>query len=632
MRALQHLFQHLPGLAIAAALCGLAAPLSAQGTYQLSAYARAHADTTQPVPGLGGTDHHDVDLLNQPSATQLQRLDSFASTVHGSATARFLGRIGLLKAYAASDYAYCCSGGFTLQYGYADATVQARFYDELRVQGAGLADGTPVSYRLELHLSGTLSQPGFEIGGRYSADALAEAGLRDLSSGAQASLSWDARRQSTGVYELRLDTVVGHTLAISGMLYAGTYVAAGALVARSAEVDFYHSAGYVLVPSVPGLNTLSASGHDFAVSAVPEPGRWMLLLAGALLLLPVVRSRPRRRGLLAAGLALGMAATAQAGRAQAGATLGTWADWDLAEAQVGGSSWRDGLLLQTVAAAATPFNDAASAGLQVDGVASNAQARVRLQGSAGLRQPGTPALLGFAGGTDVASDLLAGTLNLAFDSSRAAYGTASGALRQGYIAAYAYAELFETFELVMPIDRLAPVQVALDLRIDGRLEGGAGDNGQIGGVQAYLQLAGVDTGESHAMLDAVWRSEHGVAGALLGYGGELDNRSCNAVSGLCSGFVHVYAALDLRGRSLASGEIGFQPGAPMDLDFGARLSLTVSPGVTLLRIGGVNEPLPAVAWAGVSAVPEPAAWTMALAGLLGLVGLGLFRRCGPRAA
>lgn len=261
---------------------GLAAclPLSAQATYQLFSMARSNAITTSPVPGLGGTDYLDLNLLNQPGAAQLQPLDTFASTAHGSATAKFLGRIGLLKAYAASDYAYCCSGGFTQQDGYAEAAVEARFYDEVLVQGAGLADGTPVRYQLNVYLSGTVSSPSFESGGRYSADALAQAGLRDTLSGAAASFSWNARNQATGTYAISIDTAVGRTLAISGMLYAGTYVAAGALIARSAEVDFYHSAGYHLAPSVAGLNTVGASGTDFAAAAVPEPATWALWAAG----------------------------------------------------------------------------------------------------------------------------------------------------------------------------------------------------------------------------------------------------------------------------------------------------------------------------------------------------------------
>ncbi|MEK8048885.1 PEP-CTERM sorting domain-containing protein [Ideonella sp. DXS22W] len=629
--------------AIGLASLTLAASLSlpAQATYQFSGHARAHAVTTYPVPGLGGTDNQDIDLLNQPGATQLQALDSFASTAHGSATARLLGRIGLLKAYAASDYAYCCSGGVTVQDGYADGTAELRFYDEVLVQGAGLAAGTPVRYRLDLRLDGTVSSPNFEIGGRYSADAIAEARLRDVSSGAAVSLHWDARNQATGVFSLTLDTTVGHTLAIDGMLYAGTYVAAGARVARSAEVDFYHSAGYRLAPSVAGLNTLGASGYDFA-TAVPEPGTWALMLGGVALgalrqagrscrqggrvVRRVVRRGPAwlRRGVIAGCLLLGLPLVAQAGRAQVGASLGTWANGDLQDAQVSGSRWRDGLLQHSVVVTSTPFNDAAAASLREDTAPVSDSARVVLQGRAGLRQPGVPEALAFAGSTEVSSDLLAGRLGLRFDTTHVAYAAPGGGVREAYVAAYPFAELFETFELVYPIARAEPVHVALSLRIDGQVDGNTGANGRIGGVQAYLQLAGADTGESHPMLDPVWRSEQDVAGAVLGYAGMLNNGGCSVARGLCSGFVSLYAALDLRGRVLASGAIEAQPGAPMALDFGAQLSLTVSPGVTLLRIGGVDSPLPAVAWA--SAVPEPGAAWLWLLGLPVLAGVRRMRR------
>lgn len=262
-------------------LCGAAClPATALATYQFNGYVRAHAVTTYPVPGLGETESLDIDLFDKPGAAQWQQLDSFARNADGTATARLAGHIGLLKAYAASDYAACCAGGTMLRNGYADGTAEVRFYDEVLVQGAGLAEGTPVSYRLDVRIDGTLSHPRFEVGGAYSADALAQASVVDLSSGAAARLSWDASRQDTGLYSLNINTQVGHSLALSGMLYAGTYVAATATVARSAEVDFYHSAGYSLAPSVAGLNTAGASGYDFSASAVPEPGIWALMLLG----------------------------------------------------------------------------------------------------------------------------------------------------------------------------------------------------------------------------------------------------------------------------------------------------------------------------------------------------------------
>ena len=289
---------HLPAIqpqrarttALAVATLAVAAmlPGPAQATYQLTATARSHATFSLPLPGDSDTDAQNLNLLNQPAAATLQRLDTAASVPDGSATGLFLGRIGLLKAHATSGYARCCVDGATLLLGQADAAVQGSFYDEVLVGGAGLAAGTPVVYQLSLRISGTVSSPSFESGGNLSATALADARLRDTRSGQQVSLSWDAARQATGVYTLSLATAVGNTLSIQGMLSAGTLVNAGAVIARSAEVDFVSAAAFDLTPSVAGLNTVGASGTDF-LAPVPEPATVLLWLAG-----PVVPTAWRR--------------------------------------------------------------------------------------------------------------------------------------------------------------------------------------------------------------------------------------------------------------------------------------------------------------------------------------------------
>lgn len=281
------LFRPAAALALAAALL----PLSAQATYQLTATANARTVSFLPAPGSTDTDAQNLNFLNQPGAGTLQRLDSFATADHGNATALFMGRIGLLKAYAESNYARCCIEGTTVLLGGANATVQGSFYDEVLVGGAGLAVGTPVSYQLVVRLSGTVSQPSFESGANLYAVAMAEARLRDSSSGQEVSLKWDAAEQATGVYTLTLATTVGHTLSIQGMLFADTHVEAGALIGRHAEVDFYHSAGYHLAPSVAGLNTIGASGTDF-LAPVPEPASWVLMVVGLGVLVRI--SRPGR--------------------------------------------------------------------------------------------------------------------------------------------------------------------------------------------------------------------------------------------------------------------------------------------------------------------------------------------------
>jgi len=283
---------------MAALVVGALWPAAGQTqTWQLSANLLANAIQFTPGPGVTVSHDDNLNLLNQAEARTLQVRSVLSETpVGGHADARFRGQVGLLQAYAAASNPYCCDAqGHLVTNGYSNATVQGRFYDTVLVTGAGLAIGTPVSYRVDFDISGSISQPSFELGGAYSADGLAEVRLRDLSTSEEVSLSWDANRHATGRWSLTLATQVGRSLGLSGMLYAGAYVGSFARLSRSAEADFYSSAHYSLAPSVAGLNTLGASGHDY-LAPVPEPAAWAGLLAG-LALLGVLRIR--RSGLRA---------------------------------------------------------------------------------------------------------------------------------------------------------------------------------------------------------------------------------------------------------------------------------------------------------------------------------------------
>lgn len=282
----------LPALLLAL-VAAWPACVSAQ-TWQLTANLLANAFMTYPEPRVDVTHNANLNLLNQPAAAQLQLLHEFSAVPNGgSAEASFLGRVGLLKAHAVAGYPYCCTiNGQTVTTGYTNATVQATFYDTVAVGGAGLVVGTPVQYRVDFDISGTISQPAFEIGGHLSADGLAQVRLRDTSSGNQVELNWDAKRDATGRYSLTLDTQVGHELGLSGMLYAGGYVDAYAVLGRVAQADFYHSAVYSLAPSVAGLNTTGASGVNH-LALVPEPGAWAMLTLGLVGVLGARRVKPR---------------------------------------------------------------------------------------------------------------------------------------------------------------------------------------------------------------------------------------------------------------------------------------------------------------------------------------------------
>lgn len=255
--------------------------------------------TTEAVtfrPGVPTESQRDTGFLewnNDPQAAALNALDRQAKVSNGGlAIGRFLGSVGLLKAYASATYPYCCASFPVQADGSASATVTSSFGDSLKVSGAGLAVGTPVSYRLDFSISGSLltGAPGQHFG----AFAQSSVSLRDIDSFQSVALNWDASRQAAGLYSLTLNTQVGHTLYLSASLNVGAQVQGNSPVGRVAEADFYHSAVYSLAPSVAGLNTVGASGHDFTVSSVPEPSSGVLLGAGLLALVRLQSRRARR--------------------------------------------------------------------------------------------------------------------------------------------------------------------------------------------------------------------------------------------------------------------------------------------------------------------------------------------------
>lgn len=217
---------------------------------------------------------HDAAGLTQ-GINYLRTVGSYGGTAQGS----FAGRIGLLKAMASANYVYCCSI-LPEARGFSDAEINGSFMDTLTVTSATLAAGTPVRYTLRLGISGKIDGPMFEMGGRLLGAATASAMLTDRNTGQSAKTNWDASRNTLGFYDVSLDTAVGHQLTINGWLSVIAAVDATAVTARSVVVDYSHSAGYQLLPSVAGLNTTGASGYDFSAAPVPEPGTWLLLAAG----------------------------------------------------------------------------------------------------------------------------------------------------------------------------------------------------------------------------------------------------------------------------------------------------------------------------------------------------------------
>ncbi|MCV2367866.1 PEP-CTERM sorting domain-containing protein [Roseateles oligotrophus] len=246
--------------------------------YEVIAYAQASAYSATPPQDLNQSQ-----LLRfnapDPRASQVQVAEAKVLLgVGGNASAHVSAGMGVLKAYADAGYAYHP----TLD-GLASSNAQAGFYDTVKVNGAGLAPGTPVSYRVDLTIEGTVSHVLGALGSPFAA-ASATALLRvlDTSSNQSEQFEWNAASFASGVYSVTINTQVGHELYMTGNLnlFAQAKPAIDPLGAHFAVADFGHTLNYTLAPSVTGLNTVGMSGHEFLAAAVPEPAQWLSLLAG----------------------------------------------------------------------------------------------------------------------------------------------------------------------------------------------------------------------------------------------------------------------------------------------------------------------------------------------------------------
>ncbi|MCV2350906.1 PEP-CTERM sorting domain-containing protein [Paucibacter sp. Y2R2-4] len=270
-------------------LLGSAVAAQAQN-YQITGNVNTLASLFSPGPREDQNNTSHFSWYDRPEAQVAQSLSEFSQVSNGGyGKASLEASIGRLKAFAESSY----PSGIPEPhyYGYSFGTAQATFADTVKVSGAGLALGAPVRYELHLWIEGQISQPSFEVGGHLASEGIAEIRLIDQVSRAEKIFSWNAKNQSTGWYSVALDTEVGHDLSVTGMLYALATVDSSATLSHWAQSDFGHTANFYLQTSQPGLNTIGASGHDFTLSAVPEPSVGVLMAAGLMLLLSLQRRR-----------------------------------------------------------------------------------------------------------------------------------------------------------------------------------------------------------------------------------------------------------------------------------------------------------------------------------------------------
>ncbi len=265
-----------PIAALMLSAASLLPTLAQAQAWELKGYTAVSAASV--APGLEqGNDSQRFDVYGA-QALQSQALNIAVSLSDGGqARARVIGALGTLKAFASAAYP-AAPQAQGLSNGYASVS----FLDTITVQGAGLAVGTPVSYRVDFAIGGTISPALGLTAGSTEATAGALVRLLDTSNNKRVELDWNPRFLANGLYSLTLATEVGHQLALSGFLTVNAKANSGTPLGgpTSAVADFEHSAYFSLAPSVAGLTTVVRSGPDFAVTAVPEPAAWLSLLAG----------------------------------------------------------------------------------------------------------------------------------------------------------------------------------------------------------------------------------------------------------------------------------------------------------------------------------------------------------------
>ncbi|WP_082580450.1 PEP-CTERM sorting domain-containing protein [Pelomonas sp. Root1444] len=189
-----------------------------------------------------------------------------------------------------------------------------RFEDAVLLSSATLAAGTPVQfvYTVDLHAtSNGAGHAGPQFSGYDSGSFYFHYFLRSSSGGAAIDTMY---HYPNGLYQKVPGSSFRFPITVSGVI--GEVVAFGAEISLGADdragwygdgagnlswygdvqethLDASNTARFYLDAFTPGLDLLAESGHNYATSAVPEPGSWILLALGLGTLGGIMRRQAR---------------------------------------------------------------------------------------------------------------------------------------------------------------------------------------------------------------------------------------------------------------------------------------------------------------------------------------------------
>ena len=278
----------LAATTLAAPGLSLAAPFLPNPAY-LSASTQTDGIRFAPNPDEAPVDSKQAivegaDLVSRPVLTQ--RSDTVLSN-GAQAHAQIEASMGVLRGKLSTHY----EKTFNTDDGWVDAVFSTSFEDFIEVTAPGLAAGTPITYTFSLTIDGTSGvTPLPAAPGALSVGFAASMGPAWLSPVPRLrKIDWQMS-QGDGVFSQTFEAVVGELVRVRGTLFAGSQ--AGVRNGTSdAWADYMSTARFNLTPNVAGANTVSVSGHDYAVSVVPEPTTAILFVMGMLYALAAWRGR-----------------------------------------------------------------------------------------------------------------------------------------------------------------------------------------------------------------------------------------------------------------------------------------------------------------------------------------------------